>query len=223
MAAPFDDDLAALLTAINNLPGSYQIARQWEHVFQKLPTDPDDELTTLVRRGRGRNGLILAHDWAAHYATVVTAGEKNLIQLRVQTLLRLIAETVPSEDGVAPTSEGDEVHDEGDEDRTMASRNRKKATKDKPKKKPKNTMGGSSDDAEQPKTRPTAKSKAKPKAKSAAPDKSDSSSGSSESEKETAEDFASVKLTWAISQYRKPIKFEKGAATLWKFVCRYCP
>jgi hypothetical protein len=66
---------------------------QWECVFQKQPGDPDDKLQKLVSRGRGMHGLILAHAWAKHYATVAKPDEKNLIQLRVQTLLNLITKS----------------------------------------------------------------------------------------------------------------------------------
>jgi hypothetical protein len=63
---------------------------QWERVFQRQPGDPADKLEKLVSHGRGKHGLILAHAWATHYATVVKPDEKILIQLRVQTLLNLI-------------------------------------------------------------------------------------------------------------------------------------
>jgi hypothetical protein len=66
---------------------------EWEHVFQKQPGDPDDKLQKLVSHGRGKHGLILAHAWARHYATVAKPDERDLIQLRVQTLLNLITES----------------------------------------------------------------------------------------------------------------------------------
>jgi hypothetical protein len=71
--------------------GAYQAFNEgWEHVFQKLPSDPDDKLTRLVSHGRGKHGLILAHAWADHYATIAKPDERHLIQLRVQSLLNLI-------------------------------------------------------------------------------------------------------------------------------------
>ncbi|KAJ6580783.1 hypothetical protein B0H19DRAFT_1251081 [Mycena capillaripes] len=68
--------------------GAYFVFNQeWERVFQKQPGDPDDKLQKLVSHGRGKHGLILAHGWAEHYAAVAEPDERNLIQLRVQTLL----------------------------------------------------------------------------------------------------------------------------------------
>ena len=64
--------------------------QQWMRVFQKKPGDPADKLEKLVSCGRGKHGLILAYGWAAHYATVVSPVERDLIQLRIQTLLKLI-------------------------------------------------------------------------------------------------------------------------------------
>ncbi|KAJ7357972.1 hypothetical protein DFH08DRAFT_437576 [Mycena albidolilacea] len=67
---------------------------EWEHVFQKQPGDPDDKLQKLVSHGHGKHGLILAHAWARHYATVAKPDERDRIQLRVQTLLNLITESI---------------------------------------------------------------------------------------------------------------------------------
>ncbi|KAJ7210114.1 hypothetical protein GGX14DRAFT_394910 [Mycena pura] len=72
----------------DGLYGTFNTA--WERVFQKCPSDADDKLKKLVHHGRGKHGLILAHAWAEHYATVVTSDERALIQLRAQTLLALI-------------------------------------------------------------------------------------------------------------------------------------
>ncbi|KAJ7312785.1 hypothetical protein DFH08DRAFT_821949 [Mycena albidolilacea] len=69
---------------------------QWECVFQlqRQPGDPDNKLEKLVSHGRGKHGLILAHAWATHYATVVKLDEEILIQLRVKTLLNLITKSI---------------------------------------------------------------------------------------------------------------------------------
>jgi hypothetical protein len=64
---------------------------QWENVFQKKPGDPPDKMRTLM--SRGKHGLILAHAWAAHYARVVEANERELIQIRVQAVLTQITES----------------------------------------------------------------------------------------------------------------------------------
>ncbi|KAJ7859610.1 hypothetical protein B0H14DRAFT_2577042 [Mycena olivaceomarginata] len=64
--------------------------QEWERAFQKQPGDPDDKLQKPVSHGRGKHGLILAHACAEHYATVAKPDERNLIQLRVQTLRNLL-------------------------------------------------------------------------------------------------------------------------------------
>ncbi|KAF7370112.1 Reverse transcriptase-RNase H-integrase [Mycena sanguinolenta] len=107
--------------------------------------------------------------------------------------------------------------DDGKED---APKKRKRADKKstvKAKKKAKLATGNTSE-----------KSKAPTTTKSSRKVSSESSSESSDtdspsSEEETAEHRASVKLTWALSQYSGPKKAARGKELLWKFTCRYCP
>jgi hypothetical protein len=64
---------------------------EWEHVFQaKSRDEPLSAKFPLVCRGK--HGLILAHAWASHYAGLesTTATDLDMIQLRVEALLRLI-------------------------------------------------------------------------------------------------------------------------------------
>ncbi|KAJ7205442.1 hypothetical protein GGX14DRAFT_397580 [Mycena pura] len=91
----------------DGLYGTFNTA--WERVFQKCPSDADDKLKKLVHHGRGKHGLILAHAWAEHYATVVTSDERALIQLRAQTLLALIRANI------GPTVNGDMIWRPGTE------------------------------------------------------------------------------------------------------------
>lgn len=68
----------------------YAFNRHWERVFQKHPSDPSAKLHSLV--SRGKHGIILAHAWAAHYATVVPATDLPMIKLRVEQLLQSISD-----------------------------------------------------------------------------------------------------------------------------------
>ncbi|KAF7346736.1 Reverse transcriptase-RNase H-integrase [Mycena sanguinolenta] len=215
--------------------GAYLIFnQQWEHVFQKKPGDPDNKLENLVSRGRGKHGLILAHAWAAHYTTVVEPGERELIQLRVQTLLNLIT-TFTNTIGSTAVNENSESaeeqeHNSADEiaDR---SKKRKKAAKTKgassKKAKKANTEGGTGDDIQESQAEPSVSSKStrvatKPSKKTDNKPSEDSDSSSDSSDEETAEQRASAKLVWALSQYRPPKKALTGSAKVWKFNCRYC-
>ncbi|KAJ7906492.1 hypothetical protein B0H13DRAFT_1880554 [Mycena leptocephala] len=108
-------ELVTLLAAINNLPASSKSGHRdakyltpgltkgndpkpvfpgREHVFQKLASQPADKFTKLMAYGHGKHGLILAQAWAAQYATVVTSMERDLVQLRVQSLLKLITNCI---------------------------------------------------------------------------------------------------------------------------------
>ncbi|KAJ7125960.1 hypothetical protein C8R44DRAFT_874357 [Mycena epipterygia] len=226
-----EEDLKTLLTAINNLPPSSQSGRrddplgkyltpgltkgddpkpvfpshtdgayvafnrEWERVFQKRPGDPDDKLQKLVSHGRGKHGLILAH------ATGV------------------IDSTVNKDLDSAEEGENDSADDDADK-----SKKRKKPTtaKGKPNKKAKKAAAESGD--EEP-AKPKQKAKTAPaKTSKGAKDKSpeEDSDSSSSSEEDMAEQSASVKLTWALTQYRKPKNIMNGPNPMWKFDCRYC-
>ncbi|KAJ7020282.1 hypothetical protein C8F04DRAFT_1014408 [Mycena alexandri] len=66
---------------------------------------------------RGKHGLTLAYSWAAYYATVVEPDEKDLVQMRVQQLVRIIADEVAVV-GVGSSSKNDDGShtDEGEGD-----------------------------------------------------------------------------------------------------------
>ncbi|KAF7354492.1 hypothetical protein MVEN_01138500 [Mycena venus] len=201
---------------------------QWERVFQKLPGQPDNKLTNLVAYGRGKHGLILAHAWAAHYATVVTPAERDLIQLRVQSLLKLITNSIPvisltagsDNFGSAADDKGNESVD-GDDEGQGKKRKKSSQARAKPKKKAKTAVVDSGDETDQPGNKPTAKATSKTPTDTSSSEDSDSSSSCSEVD--TVDKRASLKLTWALSQFRKPTKATSKGAEVWKHLCRYCP
>ncbi|KAJ7880694.1 hypothetical protein B0H13DRAFT_2345492 [Mycena leptocephala] len=189
---------------------------------EKLPGDPDDKLTRLVSNGRGKHGLILAHAWAEHYATIAKPDERHLIQLRVQSLLNLITNSVRAIDPTVvpfPPKRIMKVRT-----RTNGSKKRKKGTntKAKPKKKAKKSASVESGDEVPPQAKSTATAnKTSTKAVEEA-SSSDSESSAENSDEETAGKRTSVKLTWTLSQYRKPTRSMNGSARVWKFACRHC-
>ncbi|KAJ7491842.1 hypothetical protein B0H11DRAFT_2008061 [Mycena galericulata] len=209
----------------------YVFNMRWERVFQKQPGDPDNKLEKLVSHGRGKHGLLLAHAWAEHYAGVVKSDERDLIQLRVQTLLSFITKTVnvTAMGSTVIPEDSDHVvdgeNDSADDENEGQTKKRKKAAsgqKASQRKKPKKTVA---EDGDKARAKPKPKPKTASKAQKKAPEKSsseDSESSSESSEDETVEGRASTKLTWSFSQYGKPKPVESKGKPVWRFNCRYC-
>ncbi|KAF8199414.1 hypothetical protein K438DRAFT_1759304 [Mycena galopus ATCC 62051] len=233
------------------------------------PNNSAKKVASLVYRGK--HGLVLAHAWATHYASLIEGeAERALVRLRVRALVALIKAV--SAKGFAAkknaSRSGNDFNGEGDDDMDMTEepqepKKRKKADSNKPgttgKKFKKAKNNDAADDVEEEpddgkedsskkRKRTEKKSAAKPKKKpktisdktagkakaavatTASKDASDTSSSEgsdidsdSSSEEESAEQRASVKLTWALSQYCGPKKAGRGKELLWKFTCRYCP
>ncbi|KAF8215441.1 hypothetical protein K438DRAFT_1749478 [Mycena galopus ATCC 62051] len=93
--------------------------QEWERMFQKQPGDPDDKLQKLVSHGRGKHGLILAHAWNEHYATVAKPDERNLIQLRTGTIGPIVISGDPNS--------GEEAENDGADEMEGQSKKREKA------------------------------------------------------------------------------------------------
>ncbi|KAJ7763825.1 hypothetical protein B0H16DRAFT_1455078 [Mycena metata] len=186
--------------------GPYSIFnKQWERVFQKKPTDPSDTVVGPDERDR------------------------DLVQMRVQQLLRIITDESPQEFfprvpvvGVASSSktyddgsrtdegEGDtDGGDDGDDDDEENGSKRKKAVPNKVSKKAKTDSTSKPKPKPRAKTGSTAASNPKPNAQPK-PRSSSEDSSSESSDEDTAESRASVKLTWALSQYEAPKTASKG-------------
>ncbi|KAJ7473040.1 hypothetical protein B0H11DRAFT_2037125 [Mycena galericulata] len=170
----------------------YVFNMRWERVFQKQPGDPDNKLEKL----------------AEHYAGVVKSDERDLIQLRVQTLLSFITKTVnvTAMGSTVIPEDSDHVvdgeNDSADDENEGQTKKRKKAAsgqKASQRKKPKKTVAEDGDSSSE-----------------------DSESSSESSEDETVEGRASTKLTWSFSQYGKPKPVESKGKPVWRFNCRYC-
>ncbi|KAK7045126.1 reverse transcriptase-RNase H-integrase [Favolaschia claudopus] len=177
----------------------------WERVFQRLPGDPTNKFSDLVLYGRGSKGLILAHAWAAHYASIAKGGERDLIQLRVQSLLTLIEESFihansrKSVEKIGVSAK--EIAAANKQAAAAKTKKRSRAAPKEPNKKAKTAATGENKDSS---------------------DSDSSSSSSSESEPETAANQASLKLTWPLTQYKSPVKSTKKRELIWKFPCRHC-
>ncbi|KAF8194728.1 hypothetical protein K438DRAFT_2127928 [Mycena galopus ATCC 62051] len=136
------------------------------------------------------------------------------------------APTVNNED---PESAEEGENDSADKNEGQSKKRKKAGTVMKgPKKKAKKAVAEGGDEVHNQQAKPNPKLKltaAATKTSKKVQDKSsreDSDSSSESSEEETAERRASVKLIWALSQYRDPKKAMNGKARVWKFYCCYC-